>query len=117
MASEFASGECWRTPRESRSFDFALRQIPDLLEKVGQRSRQLAEIAGMQAFIGSVGLAEGVFDAKKQCRRPAEKLRQRPHEADRPAAADRHRLDAEALFQGLLRRGEGGAGWIGHPPF
>src|SRR5262249_45026006 len=93
-----------------------IREIAEVLEQVGQRRRQLAEVAGVEALVGGVGAGLRVLDAQEQSGGAAKQLGKRTDEADGAAAADRDRLDAVALLEGLHRRLERRTGRIGHPP-
>src|SRR5262245_30159415 len=91
--------------------DTAARQVAQVLEQVGQRRHELAQVALVQALVRCVGVALRVLDADQQRRSTVEQLGQRTDEADGAATADGGRLLLEAGLhrpQRCLERGPGG---------
>src|SRR5262249_47343894 len=94
----------------------AVLERTDVVEQVRQRGRQLREIFGVQALIGSVGVAGWVLDPEQESRRAAEQLGQGTNEPNRAAAANRDWLGAEALLESLAGSLERRPVRVGHPP-
>src|SRR5262245_41589915 len=76
-------------------FHLTIGQFPYVLEQMSYGCRQLMEIVGVQALIGSVSIGLRVLNTEQQCRRAAEQVRQRTNEADGAATADAGGFAAE----------------------